>query len=321
MAGRVTKNLTVFEQKRRFSPCRVPHNPILATRDDSRPGGPASRSGRRLQRTEDGSAHTVSYNLDNRVAFVTGASYGIGFATARRLACAGATVVICARGQDALDTAVAAIRDAGGRVTGRVLDVCDAVALADALGETAERHGSLDILVNNAAAYAVQPIADTTLDQWRHFFAVNVEATFVSTKEAMRLMARQRSGAIINLSSIYGVRAQAGVAAYSATKAAIIQFTAVAAMEAAAFGVRINSVVPGIIDTPLTQEIFRNTPVPDLAGMLAGGVPLQRFGEADEIANVIAFLASPDASYITGSCLSVDGGKGSQFPMTFAAAQ
>lgn len=263
----------------------------------------------------------MGFNFDKKVAFVTGASYGIGFATAKLLAKAGATVVICARGQESLDAAVAEMRNANCDVHGVPLDVRDAEGLRRVLNETTERYGSLDIVVNNAAAYSVTPISAMTLGDWRHYFAVNVDATFVSTQEAMRIMSAQRSGAIVNVSSIYGTRAQASVAGYSATKAAIIQFTAVAAMEAAAHGVRINCVVPGIIDTPLTRDIFQQTDVPNLAGMLAGGVPIPRFGEADEVANAIAFLASTEASYITGACLAVDGGKGSQFPMTYAVSQ
>lgn len=248
-----------------------------------------------------------------KVAIVTGGSDGIGRATVQRLCNEGAHVVICARRPDRLAEAKDAIEASGGSVETRVLDVSDTDAFAAMIADVAERHGRLDMLVNNAMSVHYGPLLDATLDDWRKDFAVNADAVFVGTREAMRVMIPQGSGAIVNISSTTGLRALSGMASYSASKAALIHFTAVAAMEGAPHNVRVNTIVPGQVATPATvafQEM-----APDTADATTAAIPMQRSGQPTELAAAITFLLSDDASYITGVALPVDGGKAVQLYM------
>ncbi len=244
--------------------------------------------------------------LKGKVAFVTGASSGIGRTTAKRFAAEGATVVLAARRKELLDELVGEIEAAGGKATALVLDVGDLDRYAEVLRETAKRFGHLDILVNNAMADSYEMIADSSLDNWRRNFLINADAVFVSTRECFRLMRETGGGAIVNIASICGTRALPLMAAYSASKAAMIQFTAVAGVEGAPQNIRVNCIVPGSVDTPA------NPAETDYAKASARAIPMLRAGRADELANAILFLASDEASYITGTCLAVDGGKAAQ---------
>jgi NAD(P)-dependent dehydrogenase (short-subunit alcohol dehydrogenase family) len=173
----------------------------------------------------------------------------------------------------------------------------------------AESHGRLDILVNNAPAGAIVPLGQTTMELWRETFRVNCEAVFLSTQIAFELMARTGGGAVINIASIAGQRAQMGFSCYGAAKAALTQFSSIAALEGAAINVRVNVVVPGVIDTPALAPILAD---PNLRAAVAAGIPVKRLGRPEELANAILFLASDEASYITGQALTVDGGKANQ---------
>ena len=251
--------------------------------------------------------------LEGRVALVTGASEGIGRATAERLAAEGAHVMICARRPEPLSEAEGAIRAAGGSVEARVLDVSDSDAYAATIADLAKRRGRLDMLVNNAMSVHYGPILDTTLEAWRKDFAVNADAVFVGTREAMRVMIPQGSGSIVNISSATGIRAMPNMASYSASKAALIQFTAVAAMEGAPHNVRVNAIVPGQVATPATLAFEKMAP--EKADATTAAIPMKRSGQPTELAAAITFLLSDDASYITGVALPVDGGKAVQLYM------
>lgn len=251
--------------------------------------------------------------FEGKVALVTGASEGIGRATAERLAAEGAHVMICARRPDRLAEAEQSIRAAGGSVESRVLDVADADAFTAAIAELAEKRGRLDMLVNNAMSVHYGPLLDAKLEHWRKDFAVNSDAVFIGTREAMRVMVPQGSGAIVNISSTTGLRAMAGMASYSASKAALIHFTAVAAMEAAPHNVRVNAIVPGQVATPATLAFEKMAP--DKSDATTAAIPMKRSGEPAELAAAITFLLSEDASYITGIALPVDGGKSVQLYM------
>ena len=245
--------------------------------------------------------------FQQKVVLVTGSSYGIGLATAKAFASEGAQVIICARQQEKLDEARQLIEADGGTAHALVLDLSDVEAYQQLIIDCAQRFGRLDVLVNNAAVIRHGMISGMSLDNWRKNFSVIADATFVGTKEAMRIMIEQGSGAIVNLSSSCGSKAAQGVAGYSAAKAALTQFTNCAAMEAAAHGVRINTLIPGSIETPANLAATGGNQ--QVIDTLNNAIPMKRSGAPEEVAAAILFLASDDASFITGVELPVDGGK------------
>ena len=252
----------------------------------------------------------MSHEFTGKVAIVTGGSDGIGLATAQLLARSGATVVILGRRREMLDKAVALIESDGGKVEAEQIDVSDSDAYAALVENVAARHGRLDMLVNNAMSTHYAPIKRLTLEHWRKDFAVNAEAVFVGTKAAMKVMAAQGKGSIVNISSTTAIRAMANYSSYSASKAALIQFTAVAAMEGARQGVRVNAIVPGQVNTAATLDFAEKAP--ELAAKTAEAIPMGRGGRPEELAEAIVFMLSDAASYITGVALPVDGGKSVQ---------
>ncbi|WP_298197032.1 SDR family NAD(P)-dependent oxidoreductase [Novosphingobium sp.] len=252
----------------------------------------------------------MSQEFAGKVALITGGSDGIGLATALLLARGGASVVICGRRQEMLDQARARIEAEGGRVEAIRLDVSDLDAYAAVVADVAARHGRLDMLVNNAMSVHYAPIGRLKLEHWRKDFAVNAEAVFVGTKAAMTVMAEQGGGSIVNIASTTGIRAMANYASYSASKAALIQFSAVAAMEGSRKGIRVNVVVPGQVDTAATLDFAAKAP--EIAAQTADAIPMGRGGQPEELAEAIVFLLSDRASYITGIALPVDGGKSVQ---------
>ncbi len=257
--------------------------------------------------------------VEGKIIFLTGGSEGIGRATAMRLAQEGAHVVICARRAGPLDDTLAWIRAAGGSVEARQLDVADADAYIAAIADVVARHGRLDGLVNNAMSSYRNSILDTTLEAWRRDFAVNAEAVFIGTREALRVMYRQNSGSIVNIASTCGLRAMENMATYSASKAALIHFSAVAAMEAAKHNVRVNVVSPGQVMTESLAIIHKNAE--ERARQVAATIPMLRGGQPDELASVILFMLSDESSYMTGTVIPVDGGKSAQLYTPPAPAQ
>lgn len=245
--------------------------------------------------------------MQGKVAFVTGGGSGIGAATAQRLAQEGATVVVCGRRREPLDEVAAGIVAAGGKAEAVVADVSDEASFTAALEAAAQRHGRLDVLVNNAMAYTWGSIEEMSTADWHANFTTSVDGTFWGTRTAMRLM-KGKGGAIVNVSSICGQLGTPWMAGYSAAKAAIDNFSRAAAAEGAPDGIRVNVVIPAVVETPAT------------AGMLADEasrknteklIPMGRVGKPEELANAILFLASDEASYITGASLPVDGGRSS----------
>jgi len=243
--------------------------------------------------------------LQGKVAFVTGAGTGIGAATAIRFAQEGATVVICGRRQAPLDAVVAQIEAAGGRAEAVQADVSDEGGFTAAIEAATQRHGRLDVLVNNAMAYSWGTIDSTSTADWHSNFSTSVDGTFWGTRAAMKLM-KARGGAIINVASICGLLGTASMAGYSAAKAAIINFSRAAAAEGAPGGIRVNVVIPAVVETPATAGMLADNASRQATERL---IPMGRVGQPHELANAILFLASDEASYITGAALPVDGGR------------
>lgn len=243
--------------------------------------------------------------LQGKVALVTGGGTGIGAATAIRFAQEGATVVVCGRRQAPLDEVVAQIQAAGGKGEAVQVDVSDEQGFTAAINAVAQRHGGLDVLVNNAMAYSWGSIEDTSTADWHSNFATSVDGTFWGTRAAMKLM-KARGGSIINLSSICGLLGTASMAGYSAAKAAIINFSRAAAAEGARDGVRVNVVIPAVVETPGTAGMLSDATARENTEKL---IPMGRVGQPQELAHAILFLASDEAGYITGAALPVDGGR------------
>ena len=241
-------------------------------------------------------------SLTGRVALVTGASRGIGAAIARMLAARGAIVVAAARGENAAPT-VEAIRAAGGIADVLPLDVTDAAAVTAAIGAIVERHGRLDILVNNAGITRDQLMLRMKRDDWDAVLATNLTAAFASAQAALKPMIKQRGGRIINITSVVGQSGNAGQANYAASKAGLIGFTKALAQEVASRNITVNAVAPGLIDTDMTKAISEGA-----QDDWAAKIPLKRLGSPDDVASAVAFLASDEASYITGHVLAVNGG-------------
>ena len=247
----------------------------------------------------------MSKRLEGKIAFVSGGGSGIGAATAERFAQEGATVVICGRRKEPLDEVVVKIKAAGGHAEAVVADVGNEAQFVGALEQTAKKHGSLDILVNNAMAYTWGGIEGMTTADWHANFSTSVDGTFWGTRTALKLMGA-KGGSIVNISSICGTLGTPYMSGYSAAKAAIINFSRAAAAEGAPAGIRVNVVIPAVVETPST------------AGMLADEasrknteklIPMGRVGQSNELANAVLFLASDEASYVTGAALPVDGGR------------
>lgn len=247
----------------------------------------------------------MAARLQGKVAFVTGGGSGIGAATVMRFAQEGATVVICGRRREPLDEVVAAVLAAGGKAEAVVADVSDEAGFTAALEVAAERHGGLDILVNNAMAYTWGGIEDMTTADWHANFKTSVDGTFWGVRTAMRLM-KAKGGAIVNVSSICGSLGTPWMSGYSAAKAAIDNFSRAAAAEGAAHGIRVNVVIPAVVETPATAGMLSDEASRKNTEKL---IPMGRVGQPEELANAILFLASDEASYITGASLPVDGGR------------
>jgi len=246
--------------------------------------------------------------LAGKVAIVTGASKGIGAAIAARFAAEGAQVALCARTSAAVEAVATEIRANGGQASATALDVGDHVTLAAFVQNTIAVHGRLDVVVNNAPSVTYAALTDMDVAAFRRDFHVNVDSTFVTTREALPTMYAQGSGSIINIASVNALLALGNMAAYGAAKAALVHFTRQIAVEAAGRGVRANAIAPGVINTPATTAGFAG-PYAAWGEKIAAAVPMGRFGEPAEVAALALFLASDEASYVTGTCIAIDGGK------------
>ena len=241
--------------------------------------------------------------LAGKVALVTGASRGLGKAIALALAAEGASIAAIARSEEALAGTLEAIRAAGGTAEPFALDVSDGAAADAVVGKIAARFKQVDILVNNAGVTRDGLLMRMSTEAWDTVLDTNLKGAFNLCKPIGRLMVKQRSGRIINISSVIGLRGNAGQANYAASKAGLIGFSKSVAREFASRGITCNVVCPGFIETDMTHVLSD-----DMKKKLLENIPLQRLGQPEDIAGVVSFLASPAASYITGQVLTVDGG-------------
>jgi 3-oxoacyl-[acyl-carrier protein] reductase len=240
--------------------------------------------------------------MTGRVALVTGASRGIGQAIAARLAGAGATVVAAARGDHAQGT-VEQIRADGGTAEAIALDVTDGAAIDAAVKGIVERFGRIDVLVNNAGITRDTLALRMKREDWDAVLQTNLSAAFGCAQAVLRPMIKQRAGRIINITSVVGQSGNAGQANYAASKAGLIGLTKALALEVASRNITVNAVAPGLIDTDMTRAVARGA-----HEEWAAKIPLARLGTPGDVAAAVQFLASDEASYITGHVLAVNGG-------------
>ena len=241
-------------------------------------------------------------DLSGRIAIVTGASRGIGRGIALKLAAQGAYVVAAARGEHARGVADE-IAAANGRAEWAALDVTEAGSAGQVVASALETHGRIDILVNNAGIARDQLMLRMKRDDWDAVLATNLTAAFTLTQLVLKPMIRQRGGRIISISSVVGQGGNAGQANYAASKAGLVGFTKAVALEVASRGITANVVAPGLIETDMTRAITGSA-----REEWASKIPLRRLGTSEDIAAAVCFLASDEASYITGQVLAVNGG-------------
>lgn len=261
--------------------------------------------------------------FEGKVAVITGAAKGMGFGCAKKFLTMGATVVLVDRDEEGLANASALLVGANStfapRITSKVIDVSLNDSVKAGITEVENALGRIDYLINCAGIQTYGTVLETDEELWDKTLNVNVKSMFLMAKYAIPVMQRNRSGSIVNISSVQSLANQKGVVAYATSKGAINSLTRALAIDNAEFGIRVNAVLPGSIDTPMLRaaaESFRGEkPLEEVLGDWGSSHPIGRIGTIDEVAELVAFLASERASFITGSSYVIDGGLMVQVPV------
>jgi 3-oxoacyl-[acyl-carrier protein] reductase len=241
--------------------------------------------------------------LNGKVAIVTGAGQGIGAATALKFAQEGATVALCDLNAGAVQAVVDACREAGAQAVGFTVDIARREAVRDMVAQVREQFGRIDVLVNNAGITRDARLQNMTVEQFEQVIDVNLRGVFHATQAVLDCMITQEAGVILNASSVVGIYGNYGQTNYAASKSGVIGFTKTWSRELGPKGIRVNAVAPGFIDTPILATVPA-----EVLEKMRSQVPLRRLGKPEEIANIYAFLASDEASYINGAVIEASGG-------------
>jgi 3-oxoacyl-[acyl-carrier protein] reductase len=241
--------------------------------------------------------------FEGRIALVTGASRGIGAAIARRLGAEGATVLAAARSAEGLERVVSEIVAGAGRAEAVTIDISDPASIESAVKESLASHGQIDVLVNNAGITEDNLVLRMSRESWDRVLATNLTGAFLLTQAVVKSMVRRRYGRIVNVTSVVGLMGNAGQANYAAAKAGLVGLTKSVARELGSRNVTCNAVAPGFIETAMTVRMTE-----EARAALTGQIPLQRLGRPEDVANAVAYLASEEAGYVTGTVLNVSGG-------------
>jgi 3-oxoacyl-[acyl-carrier protein] reductase len=243
------------------------------------------------------------FKLNDKVAMVTGSARGLGQAIAVKLAEAGADIALCDLNAEWLEETAAKVTALGRRAECYAINVADGASVTEGVKAITKDFGKIDVLVNNAGITKDGLIMRMSEDDWDAVLNVNLKGVFLCTKAAMRVMMKQRSGTIVNIASVIGLMGNAGQANYAASKGGVISFSKTVAKELASRNVRCNAVAPGFIRTAMTDALDE-----EVQNKMKELIPLSRFGEPEDVANVVLFLASDASAYVTGQVLSTCGG-------------